>query len=114
MYNAVTNKGYIMLTYSEWVEKYKPIQNPFTKDSLFNNTLFNKHGDELKYIEYEAGLGDNTPFGLPQGVVWTHYKHDNGEMGIMGGFHYFDVVGYFITETPYESTIQNLMIKDEE
>jgi len=71
------------ITWDQFVEKYKPIQNEMTELSPFWGTMFETFGDEVKKV-WEA----------PVLNVWTLFDSDE----ITSGRWRINRLGYFITE----------------
>lgn len=82
------------ITEEEFFEKYKPIQNPYTKGSGWNNTMFETYGKEIDYV---------TSSNFSDRQIWTLVDCVNEECYIIPGFHFVDRNGYFITEIPWEN-----------
>ena len=68
------------MNYEQWEEKYKPINNPFTE-----NNLFETFGEECDFVERVNPLN-----------VWTLVDGEDGTY-IVEGLHSVNRVGYFIT-----------------
>jgi len=74
------------MNYEQWEEKYKPINNPFTE-----NNLFETFGEEYDFIERVNPLN-----------VWTLVDGEDGTY-IVEGLHYVNRVGYFVTGVPHNN-----------
>lgn len=84
------------ITYEEWVEKYKPQENPNTVEGSHNNKLFDTHEQPFTEAQY----------------IWTLVSGENENMWIIPGFHYVNREGYFLTEIPWES--EDIEVNDNE
>lgn len=83
----------IKMTYDEFIEKYKPIQNTITNRDEFNGWMFETYGEDDEYIRKVAQEKPNT--------VWTIYDDDT----MTNGWHYVNRFAYFITEVPFEDNV---------
>ena len=88
-----------MITYDEFVEKYKPITNPFVSDSDYSdddNFRFAETGEEWEYVRdfYEQSI-ENTY------KIFTQIEDADNNPVLVSGYHLFDRYGYFITQVPY-------------
>jgi hypothetical protein len=79
------------MTYDQWIETYKPVQNNIVHHAGFDGTMFETYGDEVETVR-EA---------REQNLVWTLCDEDD-EMYIVSGFWNINRLGYFITQVPYE------------
>jgi len=75
------------MNYEKWEEKYKPITNPFTKDTQ----IFETYGEEYDFIKKTD----------PK-KIWTLVDGDVGTY-IIDGWHYVNRIGYFVTEVPHNN-----------
>ena len=82
-----------MINEIEFFERYRPIQNPYTEEGSWNNTMFETYGDELAYVK-------SSEFSDKQ--IWTLIDCENEETYIIPGFHFVNRNGYFITQIPWE------------
>jgi hypothetical protein len=83
------------MTYDEWIEKYKPIQNTITNREEYNGWMFETYDEDDAYIrEYAQKHPHN---------VWTVLTgtSERGDV-IVQGWHYVDRYCYFITENPFD------------
>ena len=87
------------MTYDEFLEKYKPVNNHLRLDSPFDNKMFETHDSELSFVKSN----------IKNGNVWTILEN-NDEMWVIPGMFYVNRIGYFITEEPYENTESTLLI----
>lgn len=84
------------MTYEEWFETFKPIQNTMTPDSSFDGTMFETYGVDLEYVLQVVRKSN----GLK---VWTYIDGNNGTY-IVDGYRIVNRIGYFVTDVPYEET----------
>jgi len=94
--NFNTKSYMIKIDYDEWVEKYKPQDNPNTTEGSYGNTLFDI----------------DSPPPRTSNRVWTLVSGENENMWIIPGFHYVNREGYFLTEIPWES--EDIEVNDNE
>ena len=78
----------IELTWSEFVDQYKPIRNVFSKDE--DQQMYETFGAELDFV---TKANSNN--------VWTYLEGD-GATVVVEGYHYVNRLGYYITEIPWE------------
>lgn len=75
------------MTFKEWKEKYKPIQNP---DSFEGDIFFETFGNDLQKV-----ISQNPA------CIWTDLAC-NGYNWIENGVHFVNRLGYYVTEIPCE------------
>ena len=75
------------ITFEKFQEKYKPIQNPFTKEGSYENTLFETYGKDLEFVRQQKSEN-----------IWTLIDCENEESWTIPGYHIVNRAGYFITE----------------
>jgi hypothetical protein len=75
------------LTWTEFEEQFKPINNKFSKDPDLQ--MFETYGKELEFVQAQDPL-----------TIWTYLDTDGGSVTVEG-MHYVNRIGYFITEIPY-------------
>lgn len=79
------------MTFSEFMETYKPVRNPIALHAQFGNTLFNVAGKEQDIV-YQA----------PPTFVWTLLRTDDGKgVFLVPGRRFTNRVGYFIASVEY-------------
>ena len=78
----------VSLTWEEFVEQYKPINNHFTKDP--DQQMFETYGEEDDFVRSK-----------PITNIWTYVDVDMGT-GTYNGYHWVNRIGYFITEVPWD------------
>lgn len=90
---------YRTLTYFEWLEQFKPMENHITNEGYSYET----YGDELDYVS----LQDDK-------FVWTELDGDDG-IYIVNGYHFVNRLSYFITNVPApDEFIQVVIVHDAE
>lgn len=96
------------MTYEEWVDKYKPIQNELSDNASFEGMMFETYGSELDYVLTIVRRTN----GL---LVWTYIDGEGGTY-IVEGYRLVNRIGYFITQVPYEENdaIEIQVSEDEE
>lgn len=92
-----TAQTYISMTWEEFEEKYKPIQNHITKREEFNGWLFESYDADLEYIQ---GLEVNHLF-MGDNNIWTIMSSDEYKVMIGNGYRHVNRMGYVITEVPW-------------
>ena len=81
----------VSLTWSEFIDQYKPITNKFTTDPDF--LMFETYGQELEFVQAQDPKH-----------IWTYMDCDNGSV-TTEGFHYVNRIGYYITQVPWEDGV---------
>jgi hypothetical protein len=76
------------MTYDEWEEKYKPIQNHIDPHQGFR---FETFGEELEFIKQQ-----------PVDRVWTITEADD-DLIITNGFSFVNRLNYIVTEVPCQA-----------
>jgi len=89
-----TNKN-TKLSFDEWVDQFKPIQNEFDSNASFNGLMFETFGIENEFV-LKIGLKEI-------GRIWTLVDGDGGKMFIVEGYAFVNRIGYFVTERSIES-----------
>jgi hypothetical protein len=79
----------IELTLEQWIERFKPIQNPLTQTAPYDNTMFETYGAELEFVKTQDAR-----------KIWTLLAEDD-EMWISAGWSFVNRMGYFVTEEPF-------------
>jgi hypothetical protein len=77
------------MTFNEWEEKYKPIENPYGYGFLFED-----YDKDLEILNAHLASDPDT--------VWTLLGCDGGE-SIISGMWRVNRVGYYITEIPCDT-----------
>ena len=75
------------MTYSSWVDTFKPIKNKITNGEDIH---FETYGEEQELVR-------NTD---PK-LIWTEVDGDSGTY-IVAGYHYVNRIHYYITENPWD------------
>ena len=85
------------ITYESFDEIFKPIQNPFTEESSFDNTTFETYGAEIDYVIAQES-----------NCIWTLYDFEIKKYtSVIGaGYHLVDRLGYFITEVGFPPELE--------
>lgn len=78
------------MTYEQWVEAYKPIQNHLNEFAPLDGTMFETFDSELQYVRKAN-----------EANVWTLVEGDEDEWILVNGYHYVNRIGYVITEVPF-------------
>ena len=75
------------MTYSSWVDTFKPITN-----SIRNNgdLAFETYGEEVEFVQ----KADNK-------YIWTEVDGDSGTY-IVAGYHWVNRIQYYITTNPWD------------
>jgi hypothetical protein len=82
----------LKLSYEEWADTYRPIQNPHDDNASHEGRMFETHGIDYQFIKAH-----------PNHAVWTLI--DEGDlMWIVSGCHFVNRMGYFITEKEHDGT----------
>jgi hypothetical protein len=82
----------LKLSYEEWADQYRPIQNPYDNNASHDGRMFETNWLDHKFIKKH-----------PNAVIWTLI--DEGDlMWIVSGCHYINRIGYFITEVEHDET----------
>lgn len=89
------------MTWSEWEEKYKPIPNPF-KDYQ-DQLMFETYGEEYEFVKTK----------IDSQQVWTYVDGDMSSL-IMAGFGIVNRIGYYVTEIPWEDSMDYVLLSVEE
>jgi hypothetical protein len=88
------------ITTGEWEEQFKPITNHLDSNASWqdddgNGIMFETYGEELDFVKTKLKENPN--------CIWTLVDSDDGEECIIvGGYHFVNRIGYFITEVPAE------------
>ena len=94
----IASEQQTVMNYEEWLEKYKPIMNPYC-EAPFEGKMFETSGKELDHVHRVLENSKQS--------VWT-YMESNGHSHIVPGYQHIDRLGYFITEVGWED--KNLTI----
>jgi|Laugrespbdmm15sn_2_1035079.scaffolds.fasta_scaffold86555_2 hypothetical protein len=77
----------LSLTWSEFVDQFKPETNKFSKDP--DQMMYETYGEEVEWVSR-----------MDPHYVWTYVDVDFGSV-VVEGYHYVNRIGYFITEVPW-------------
>jgi hypothetical protein len=89
---------YRTMTWQEFVDNYKPIPNKIGKNTNGVQTNFETYGEEVDFV-----------FAQPDENVWTEVDVDGG-VYVIAGKHYVNRIQYYVTEKPYDSDDQEVVI----
>ncbi len=93
--------SFIELTFDEWCDIYKPINNHIDTNASFDGAMFETYGDEVEFVKSQS----------PENI-WMYGDGDDGAAYLWSGWGFVNRIGYFITEVPCppDTTIQVLVI----
>ena len=86
-------KPLIILSFEEWEDEYKPIRNHIDNHASYEGLMFETCDAEFQYVRSQC----------KKNIVWSLQDseiHDG--VVICEGLHLANVIGYFITEIPYD------------
>lgn len=78
------------MTYEQWIEAYKPIQNHFNECAPLDGTMFETFDRELQHVRKAN-----------EANTWTLVEGEEDEWILISGFHFVNRIGYVITEVPF-------------
>jgi hypothetical protein len=84
---------YKMLTYEEFVDTYKPINNHLTKYPNETNIAFETYGEEVDFVKAQ-----------PNNLIWTELDGDGGGF-IVSGYHYVNRIQYYVATVPIPENV---------
>ncbi len=92
--------NFIELTFDEWCDTYKPINNHIDTNASFDGAMFETYGDEVEFVKSQS----------PENI-WMYGDGDDGASYLWSGWGFVNRIGYFITEVPCppDTTIQVLV-----
>ena len=100
----------VILTVEEWEHHFKPLVNHLDKNASFNDgsggLMFETYGEEYDYV---AAIGQQDP-----NRIWTYIDDEDGNTCIINGWCFVNRIGYFITEKPYDDSIDIIIQLDKE
>lgn len=79
------------MTYDEFLEKHKPIQNHIDKNAGFDGMMFETYGKELDFVREQPSVN-----------ICTIIEGDDGELYVTEGYHLVNRFGYFVLSVPTE------------
>ena len=92
---------YESLTWKQFEEQFKPIQNHFRNDP--DEIMFETYGEELDYVLAQDPRN-----------VWTYADGDYCSY-VSSGYHYINRIGYYITENSCDDdTEYEIIVSTEE
>lgn len=80
----------VTMTLDEWEEEFCPIPNHIRGGDSY---LFQTYGDEVEFVKSK----------IDEHRVWTLSEGDDGNTYVGAGYHFVNRLGYYITETPYDT-----------
>jgi len=78
------------MTYDEFLEKHKPIQNLIDENAGFDGMMFETYGKELDFVREQPSVN-----------ICTIIEGDDGELYVTEGYHLVNRFGYFILSVPF-------------
>jgi hypothetical protein len=89
--------NFIEMSFDEWCDVYKPIQNSLDINASFDGCMFETYGEEVEFVKAQD-----------QNRIWMYGDGDDGGGYIWSGWGFVNRIGYFITEVPCpdDTTIQ--------
>ncbi len=78
------------MTYEQWWDTYKPVQNHLTQ-AAFDGAMFETYGEELEHVRNQDSS-----------KIWTLVDGDDNNLYVSSGYHLVNRIGYFITEVPLD------------
>lgn len=91
----------MIIQYDDWKEKYIPIENELVDDSPYSKTMFETYGKEIEFV-----------LTYKHENIWTLIDGDQNNSWIVPGYHMVNILGYFITKTPW--TDEDILVNDNE
>jgi hypothetical protein len=79
----------ITMSFDDWVEEFKPVQNHIDDNASFDGLMFETYGVELAFVRAQD-----------INRIWTFIEQD-GVFCVSEGMHIVKRLGYAITEKPY-------------
>lgn len=83
-----------------WWEKFRPIKNHLDDNASFDGCMFETHGPELEFVKKQ-----------PADRIWTFIEVDDVQL-IGAGYSYVNRLGYFITEKPWVTQLEEIILED--
>lgn len=80
------------MTWDEWVEKYKPVENHLVKEAPMDGYMFETYGEEIDYLKQQC---KDDAYHL-----WTVLDAED-TLFLSMGFHVVNRIGYILTEVPW-------------
>ena len=102
--------GKVFLTVEEWIYHFNPLVNHLDRNASFDDgsggIMFETYGEEYDYV---ASIGQKEP-----SRIWTYIDNEEGETTIINRWAFVNRIGYFITEKPYDETLDITVQLDKE
>ena len=86
------------MSYDDWIEKYKPIDNTIGKYVTKGDKQFETYGAEKEFV-----LDQDAEY------VWTWVTGDNADL-LLPGFHYVNRMAFFVCEEPWTEEEQQVLM----
>ena len=87
--------------WNAWAEKYKPKKNHFSKQDMYDVTMFETYGEELEYVK-----------SVNNAHVWTWVQGDFSDL-IVAGISFVNRLGYYVTEVPWTDIDEYVLLSVE-
>jgi len=87
------------ISFEDWIEKYKPIRNPFNEKQTGDDEDFEINWSSLEENDL---LDDNKG----ENRIWTLIQGDRDSLWLVSGYHRVNRLHHYITEMPYEEEIK--------
>ena len=100
------NYGLVILSIEEWEHHFKPVNNHIDAESSFDGIMFETYTEEYDYV---ASVGQKEP-----NRIWTLVDGEDGSTLIINRWAFVNRIGYFITEKPYDDTLDIQVQLDKE
>jgi hypothetical protein len=100
------NYGLVILSIEEWEHHFKPVNNHIDVESSFDGIMFETYTEEYDYV---ASIGQKEP-----NRIWTLVDGEDGSTLIINRWAFVNRIGYFITEKPYDDTLDIQVQLDKE
>ncbi len=78
------------MSFTEWLEKYKPVKNHIDTNASFDGHMFETFGDEVDFVRAQK-----------ESRIWT-WVDDGEHSSITNGFSFVNRMGYFIASISYD------------
>ncbi len=93
------------MTYEEFIEKYKPIDNEMEEFAALNGKLFFVSREEMDFVKSQVF-----------NRIWTVVEGEDNESGrqwyIIDGVRVTNRIGYLITEEPWDTKTEYEILID--
>lgn len=83
-----------IISYKEWEQTYKLINNPNNMDDDFWGCMFETYGTDIEYLKANHTAKYN---------LWTLVDNNPNSryLDVVPGVHWVNRMGYFVTEVPW-------------